>query len=420
MRPPAKDREELLDLLPQLVLWNRYEKSGARRRAKRSAERFQRHHAYAIDPCRLLFQTIPVPDKFLEYQPLLTWSAPWRRAKALYVAVLRYQMYAGLGSPMQRNLLGLASMLADSKIRAALITGEPGTGKEAYCKALYFGNKLKQPDPDNDGAAFVQTTASEMQHALEQDPPVLPDEFLKKRISISRKANGKPKRPVIYIDELNKAKQELLGALLRPLEQGEEELGVEGVPTFILAASEHIDELAKRPPQDFWTRISHQLRVVHPLSRVSEEDAMSYLMAFFYVEWWGHVEEMIRSFDSHELRDFVHVFFGKRQGREIMPSSLCERIRDEFVNTLVPLVSRDTLSVRGARSILSQVFARLSWFLRFEKPFSESRDAKKLDKSTENQVAQRVNSAVQDVLAILNAARATPAKLLESAKARLG
>jgi hypothetical protein len=58
--------------------------------------------------------------------------------------------------------------------------------------------------------------------------------------------------------------------------------------------------------------------------------------------------------------------------------------------------------------------------LRFEKPFSESRDAKKLDKSTENQVAQRVNSAVQDVLAILNAARATPAKLLESAKARLG
>jgi hypothetical protein len=86
------------------------------------------------------------------------------------------------------------------------------------------------------------------------------------------------------------------------------------------------------------------------------------------------------------------------------------KVKDAFENTLVPLVSRDTLSVRGARSILSQVFARLSWYVRYQKPL---RNPAILD-DIDNELARLVNSAVQDVMAILNPARATPAGMEES------
>ena len=194
--------------------------------------------------------------------------------------------------------------------------------------------------------------------------------------------------------------------MLRPLEQGETELETKGEPKYILAASQHIDDLARKPPQDFWTRISHQLRVVHPLSRVSEKDGRAFLESFFYLEWWSSIEKMIRGYDDKRARDFVGVFLGTISAGELKPSGLCNRVRDEFLNTLVPLVSRDTLSVRGARSILSQVFARISWFVRFQDPLE---DPTKLDPASQNEVAKLVNSAVQDVMAILNAARATPA-----------
>jgi hypothetical protein len=394
-------------LLPTLVIWNRY--VWAEKKSDNTTI-FTRQHAVAVDICREWFETIPIPTTFLEFEASPNGTAADKRALKLYSSALkRYAWVAGRGNPMVRNLITLSSLLADSKIRAALVTGEPGTGKEAYCKAIYFGNKLRRPADDKSESVFLETTALEIQGMMKGSNT--PSRILKKKVAKIYDSSGpkdpanRAKHPVIFIDELNKAEDHLLAGLLRPLEQGEAELQVTGNPRFILAASQHIEDLAKKPPQDFWTRISHQLRVAHPLGRVSEEDAEVFLSSFFFSEWWNHVEEIVRKLSGGQRSDFVKVFFLEQKGRKWETSKLCDRVYDEFVNTLVPLVSRDILSVRGVRSILSQVFARLSWFVRYEKPFTE------WDAATANQVARLVNSAVQDVLAILNAARATPASM---------
>ena len=195
--------------------------------------------------------------------------------------------------------------------------------------------------------------------------------------------------------------------MLRPLEQGETELETKGEPKYISGSQRAHDDLARKPPQDFCDSDKAINCASCIRSRVSvKKDGRAFLESFFYLEWWSSIEKMIRGYDDKRARDFVGVFLGTISAGELKPSGLCNRVRDQFLNTLVPLVSRDTLSVRGARSILSQVFARISWFVRFQDPLE---DPTKLDPASQNEVAKLVNSAVQDVMAILNAARATPA-----------
>jgi hypothetical protein len=311
---------------------------------------------------------------------------------------------------MKRNLRNLASLLADPNVNVALVTGKPGTGKENLSKAIYYGNKLRQPLDFEPESIFIETTAVEIQAAMNGPDAITPSAFLLSKLP-NLPGNIRPKSPFIFIDELNKAKQEFLAAMLRPLEQGESELDTDGKPKYILAASQHIDVLAKKPPQDFWTRVTHQLRVVHPLSHVSEEDGEDFLRSFFYSQWWSFIEVMIHDYKEKHANELIQVFLGKVSDGSLEPSKLCLKVKDAFENTLVPLVSRDTLSVRGARSILSQVFARLSWYVRFQKPLE---DPETLDKTTDNELARLVNSAVQDVMAILNPARATPAGMEDS------
>ncbi len=402
---PQEGAKFVKKLLPQIVVWNRY---SITRITRSQGVIFSRINAYTLDPFRHALQTMPVPTGFLEEQvtPFRYISNSQQAAQNLYRQVLqRYDTVAGCGSPMKRNLLTLASLLADPNIKVALVTGEPGTGKENLCKAIYYGNKVRRPANTTPEAVFLQTTAVEIQTAMKAVPPKTPTQFLKEKLNEQNLTCSKANRPVLFIDELNKAEPAFLAAMLRPLEQGENELDVDGSPKFVLAASQHIDDLAKNPPQDFWTRVSHQLRVAHPLSRVSEDDGEAFLTSFFYSQWWLFLEPMVRGHETTSAKNFIEIFLGSvsRKG-ELNPSLLCKRVKDEFVNTLVPLVSRDTLSVRGARSMLSQVFARLSWFVRFEDPMG-----KKLDTPTENTVARLVNSAVQDVMAILNPARGTPA-----------
>lgn len=418
-----KDARSAHELLPRLVLWNRYNYEHKDPNTKIVKLTFKRTHTLALDHFRSELQTIPVPTDFLEDKdkPLHFVSDTITAAGQFYELILdRYAAVAGCGSAMKRNLLTLASLLVDTNIKVALVTGEPGTGKENLCKAIYYGNKLNRPREDEPESVFVQTTAVEIQSAMRRKKgKKTPSEFLRDELPGGKKSSSfwppfskatTVKRPVIYIDELNKAEQDFLGAMLRLLEQGKTELQIKDDPKYILAASQHIDDLARKPPQDFWTRISHQLRVVHPLSRVSEEDGKAFLESFFYSQWWSVIEEMIRGYDLKHAKDFVKVFLGKMSIKGLKPSGFCNRVKDEFLNTLVPLVSRDTLSVRGARSILSQVFARLSWFVRFEDPLENPR---RLDPLTQNEVADLVNSAVQDVMAILNAARATSAGMEE-------
>lgn len=411
-RPSSADGAMVKGLLPQIVVWNRYTKSAS---SASLNEKFTRYHSFTLDPFREHLQTIPIPTQPLADSKSLTHINNGRQAaQGLYELVLnRYESVTGCGTPMKRNLRNLASLLADPNIRVALVTGEPGTGKENLCKAIYYGNKLYQPSSSEPESIFLETTSVQIQAAMRESTPKSPDKYLENRLleEIRKLPGGrskKPNAPVIWIDELNKAEQDFLAAMLRPLEQGKDQLNTIGQPKYILAASQHIDELAKQPPQDFWTRVSHQLRVVHPLSHVSEDDGEAFLSSFFYAQWWSFIEVMVRNYsDKSHAENLVKVFLGEiDSGGALGRSDLCKLVRAVFVNTLVPLVSRDTLSVRGARSILSQAFARLSWHVRFQKPTWNLHS-----EPDRGEVVQQISSAIQDVMAILNAARATPAGL---------
>lgn len=447
--------------LPSFVVWNRYvvkrltpKRSPGKPDKWRMVTRmtFERTHVVALDPFRRDLQTTCIPTKFLFSSCAQEIKMKPRDAlKQIYRAVLdKYDVVAGCGSAMQRNLINLASLLVDRNMKVALVTGEPGTGKEALCKAIYFGNKLSQPEIDAEEAVFVQTTARELQYGETKPefsfrPGSGASEFRESRISPGktlrrvldderdrmRERAGvttprKLKRPVVFIDELNKAKQKFLAAMLRPLEQGDSELGTDGKPKFILAASQHIDDLARTPPQDFWTRISHQLRVTHPLSRVTERDAEKFLKAIFYSTWWDLLRQPLNDFEEPGSKKkrrtrqrtidslgqmLLEVLLGKVVGHSFQASPLCSQVRDVFVTTLVPLVTRDTLSVRGARSILEQVFARLSWYVRYQKPYERKDHNETYQSDINREISQLVNSAIQDVLVILNWARATPASM---------
>lgn len=408
--------------LTELVVWNRFDLTNCNRGMK-----FTRSHAVILDPFRKYTQSIPLPTNWLlqdwEKKPCWSLRDDGEAARCLYELVHeRYSWVAGCGSAMKRNLSNLASLLVDSKIGVALVTGKPGTGKENLCKALYFANKLRKPEASENEGIFLQTTAQELENKLEVAKKGHGD--FEPSLSailtglVSREAGSersRAKSPVLFIDELNKASQQILAGLLRPLEQGAEELGVDGSPIFILAASEHIDDLARKPPQDFWTRITHQLRVVHPLSLVSEDDAERFLKAFFFSQWSKMTESLINRINNDEMQMAVkELFLGtvtEAPPEKFKASALCGTVKDEFLNTLVPLVSRDTLSVRGARSMLSQVFARVSWYVRFENPLelNASEEMPTINEKAKKDIARQVNSAVQDVMAILNAARSTPA-----------
>lgn len=427
--------ETMRQALPQMVLWSRYWLDG-NGNGTGSELKFKRRHAHALDAFRGELGTLPLPDKFwgpvmpgkdieadkesdAKFTPDEMPEDAAKHADALYRVLLRkYTQVVACGTPMKRNLFNLASLMADPSLRVALVTGEPGTGKEFFSKALYYGQHIRQPQREERGAVFLQTTAREIQNAGKGPAGQSVKDILKGQIAASFKsklpwAARKPKAPVLLIDELNKADDTLLAELLRPLEQGEKELDTDGSPQFILAASQHIDVLAQRPPQDFWTRISHQLRVVHPLSRVSDADAEKFLKGLFYAEWWNNLEQIIRGIEvtPDRFRErLVKACIGEVGSGEFKPSPICERMRDEFLNTLVPMVERDEVSLRAVRSMLGQMFARIYWYVRFEKPYSPT-PPPPLDATYANRLARLSNAAIQEVMAILNPARLTSASM---------
>jgi len=441
-----------------LVVWNFFElkNAGGSGTKNGNSKTFTRHHAFAFDSARSLFQTVPVPDKFFFASPeeeeswcgqIKEWAnsnsnldKTKNRAARLYGRCTAHlSSRVARGNPMQRNFLTLSAMLADRSLKRALVTGEPGTGKEDFAKALYYGRGSSK----NKGTQFVTVTAPELEATQSgsnvrfrldrwsggaggagrlDSAPSGPVEVLRSKL---RDVSGAlPDTAWVFIDELNKASPKLLGGLLRALEQSEQTLGLKSEATFVLAASEHIDKLGQIPPQDFWTRVNHQLRVAHPLSHVSLSDAEGFLEAYFFTIWWRCLNKILEDVDKSaagERDRLIRQLFLKETKRwspsprdvlkdtiEIPRSELCELVRDEFIRTLVPFVTRDTLSVRGAFSIVQQVFSRVVFDARMRRPPEEHK--------YRDQIGRLVNEAIQDVLAILNAARHTPAHTRGSSK----
>jgi len=362
---------------------------------------FHRRFLMLQHSCRTHFQNVPLltvaldPSNIyklpLSFKKTVDFTTCLNAAEAFYDSLGRQPSWvAGVGAPMRQNLDQLGSAMSNYEASVTLVSGLPGTGKENYMDSLHFAGTSCDPGV---GRRLVKTTAL----AMEQHPAGVAASFKERCSSFSQ--------PITFvIDELNKAKERTRSELLRVLENSKETLERDLKVRFIMAASDHLDRLAQDPPQDFWTRITNQMRVAHPLGRVSEEDAEAFLEAFFWFNWWKLTKDWLDPRDAEEKAAIANdLLGGKLRDQPPGSFSLANLVCQEFVDTVTPIAIRDEISVRGVRSMMQQIFSSVIWSTRYGLV-----PVRHADRGTEAITRRAVNHAIQDVLAILNASRSTP------------
>jgi hypothetical protein len=417
--------------LNELVWWNQY----IVERPEPAKIVFKRQFRIVRHECRKRFQNIPLLTEPLNSDRVSSLvrymkgsQCTEKPALDFYSALQKLKGWVpGVGSPMLQNLDQLGSAMSNKGANVTLVSGMPGTGKENYMRALHFAGT---PCDEVTEKHFVLTTALTM----EADKEGVVRHFTKDCESIFAKCKANWRNtdgdiPVTYvIDELNKAGERTRSELLRVLENTATVLGdtfgefsKRVKMRFILAASDHLDELGRHPPQDFWTRITNQMRVSHPLSRVSESDAMRFIEAFFWFAWYKNTVEWIdetqggsrpakpakskaQSEAAEAKEELAKEILGSQlDGGSTTEDGLAGKAQEEFVSTLTPIAMRDEISLRGLRSMMQQIFYNVIWSTRYGLVPKEYRE-----KTGEIVLRRSVNHAVQDVIAILNASRSTP------------
>lgn len=316
---------------------------------------------------------------------------------------------AGVGKPTMSNLDQLASAMSNNRKGVIIVTGAPGTGKDAFMRAIHFAETDCSKAIER---SLITTTALNLKEAYDST-----GKSNKAFCEICTRSKDKDKEKVknkktFIIDEFNKAGSDLRSNLLRPLESPDKDLNcstkcLSKDILFILGASAHLDELAKEAPQDFWTRITGQIRVIHPLQQVPEEDAEDFLKAFFWSYWWAlskkwldidkqNKEEKVKN--SGLVRQILgNLSRGYINDRDVnIPKIVC----DTFVQTIAPIATRDQVSIRGLCSMLQQIFTRVVWSTRYGMVPSRHAEA-----DSKTHIRRAVNHAIQEVMVILNASR---------------
>jgi hypothetical protein len=105
------------------------------------------------------------------------------------------------------------------------------------------------------------------------------------------KAGGLKQPTVVFVDEIHHpSAQSVREALLRPMETSKlhhagTTYDCKGQLTFLFAASEPPEELRKRDPVDFWTRIEHTIKMSHPLDLPTQHARRLALEQYFSLFW---------------------------------------------------------------------------------------------------------------------------------------
>ena len=132
-------------------------------------------------------------------------------------------------------------------------------------------------------------------------PIMLPDDGL-----VFRSRKG-----VLFLDEIDKVSDCTRAGLLRLLENGEFALyGTPMVlrlkkwrPLYVFAGSMPKDEMFKKEPADFWTRMSHLIEMDHPLDAENVVVTKRVARSYFWFFW---VERLAKSFTETELVPFPY------------------------------------------------------------------------------------------------------------------
>jgi hypothetical protein len=151
-----------------------------------------------------------------------------------------------------------------SKKIMVLVSGPPGSGKEAISNAIHYGRRRKDQPQTLNFAAISQQEADARLYGS------LTDRGDEVKGLVGRAEGG-----TIFIDEVHQAKLEVRASLLRMLESREfmipdsNKKGEWRDVQWVFATSRPLRELRsikEYGPADFWTRMTHVLEVPHPIA----------------------------------------------------------------------------------------------------------------------------------------------------------
>ena len=268
-------------------------------------------------------------------------------------------------------LESLSSALASGKPPLVLITGSPGSGKEAYAAALHYG-RIENWDEDETKAAAGAEECYKICSLAGKTEKEL-DNWL--NIELNEIVNG----GTVFFDECDKPDKSVRSHLLRlleqriyqPLDPASNEINCKNI-TFVLGAGKRLAEVQKEEPADFWTRMEYHIEVGDPLMAPTNEERKRVIKSFFLHFWWDTTSKWLEGVIGKPTLNWDDYFSTKPTGLEIAeavfsnaigiikngilePSEPAYQIADRFAENLSTHLERRELSVRGLRSCVKTV-----------------------------------------------------------------
>jgi len=261
-------------------------------------------------------------------------------------------------------MISVARSLGGKRPPAVLVTGPPGSGKEAYARAVHYGQRRNSSESNPKSDIFTLSLAGATSKDLHA---VLPEKLR------DLQSNG----GTLFLDEVDKAEPSARSYLLRILEnrkfldREDKEQDCGGV-AFVIAAGSPLSELRGKSPPDFWTRMESHVAVGDPLTAGSQQEREEILAEFFYFFWWDWVSDWLGSHFAEEKPkldarerdklDFVagpvfETAIGSFDATtyKFTKSVEVKRIAETFARVLAPHLERRQLSLRGLRSSVAAV-----------------------------------------------------------------
>lgn len=318
-------------------------------------------------------------------------------------------------TPVVRNaLVQLSRVWQDPYAKSVLISSPPGSGKEVFANSIPVGNG-RPPDK-----VFALSMASDDQRGIERQLYGFGRADGSVQDGLIAMASG----AALFLDEVHQPEKDKTSAarasLLRTLEAGTyfplESLQRRDVQNvlWVLATSKTLEQLAEFKPVDFWTRMTHAMRIPHPLDLDAPEsdrrpeadkpELMARVVAdFFRSFWWDLCDkqyEIDPSGNPNSLRtDVIPAYWRQRSMLRVIVDEdgkpvTGERVRlfaSGFLENLRQRRMRPhEFSVRGIRNMVMRLFA-IAW-----SNVAQGREPWDSDEAFENDV-KKIFTEIQNV-----------------------
>lgn len=286
---------------------------------------------------------------------------------------------------VQQSLKNLSDIWQD-KASAVLISAPPGSGKENFSLSIPYGSgridKFNEQKKSVTKISLANGTTKDQERQIfgfQRDDGSIADGLITKAEGTS-----------LFIDEAHYPKKDsgVRASLLRALEAkeyypvGSQEVRKIKDVQWIFASSLPLigrKSLSKVPPKDFWTRMTHVLRIEHPLDpksykkaglieksaiRQRQEDVLNDMFKFF---WWERIENHFGTDPSSVysnsktielkatdrlIRGYIKVLLDKNS-----INSLASIFAKRFIK-IVGYNKLTNISIRGLRSMVSRLFSK--------------------------------------------------------------